>query len=299
MAERIMAYDLLISCPSDVAEYISTIELAVNYFNNNFGRLNGVIIRTIHWSKNAFPTMGAPPQALLNRQIVDGSDMVIGVFWTKFGTPTKDYGSGAEEEIERMIAQGKPVFLYFLDMPVSPSKIDHAQYARVCEFKKRHKGDGIYFEITDTNQLAIKFCDHLALYFGSVIHGPAFKKRNKKGEILWVDDRPENNVYERKTLEQYGLEFTLALSTQQALSSLRAHTFSLIISDMGRKEGPQEGYVLLNELRKTDQATPFIIYAGSRKPEHIKKVLEHGGQGCTNDPTELIELVIRNLLQGD
>ncbi len=299
MAKLCTVYDLLISCPSDVAKYVPMIELAANYFNNQFGRSNDVVIRTIHWSKNAYPAMGAPPQALLNRQIVDRSDMVVGLFWTKFGTPTEEYGSGAEEEIERMIAQGKPVFLYFLDVPVSPSEIDYGQYAKVREFKKRHKADGIYFEIKDPEHLAVKLCDHLALHFGSVLQGPALKERNKPGTILWVDDQPENNAYKRKTLEQYGLEFTLALSTRQALSILRTQSFSLIISDMGRKEGPREGYVLLDELRKTDRATPFLIYSNLPKEGHAERVLRHGGQGYTNDPAELVKLVIQNLLKGE
>lgn len=221
MSKSIIVYDLLISCASDVSEHISKIEYAVNSFNNNYGRLNDIIIRTIHWSKNAYPITesGRSPQELLNRQIVDDADMVVGIFWTRFGTPTKEYNSGVEEEIERMLSQKKQVFLYFLDSPVSPSKFDWEQYAKVTEFKERHKKDGIYFEIKDVTSLATKFCEHLALYFDSIIHGPAFKEENSKGEILWVDDRPENNVYERKTLEQYGLKFTLALSTQQALSN--------------------------------------------------------------------------------
>lgn len=299
MAKHCAVYDLLISCPSDVAEYIPMIELAVNYFNNHFGRLNDVVIRTVHWSKNARPAMGAPPQTLLNQQIVDGSDMVVGLFWTKFGTPTKEYGSGAEEEIERMIAQGKPVFLYFLDIPIPPSQLDCAQYEKVREFKKRHKTDGIYFEIRDPEHLAVKLCDHLTLHFGSVLQGSALKERSKTGTILWVDDEPENNAYKRRTLEQYGLEFTLALSTQQALSILRTQSFSLIISDMGRREGPREGYALLNELRKTDRTTPFLIYSNLPKEGIAEKVLRQGGQGYTNDPTELVRLVLQNLLTRD
>lgn len=72
--------------------------------------------------------------------------------------------------------------------------------------------------------------------------------------------------------------------------------FALVISDMGRKEGKQEGYVLLYEIRKKDKKIPFIIYAGSKKKEHINETLKRGGQGCTNSPSELIDLVIKNLL---
>jgi hypothetical protein len=43
---------------------------------------------------------------------------------------------------------------------------------------------------------------------------------NWHNQILWVDDRPENNVYERQAMESMGLQFTLALSTSEALDVL-------------------------------------------------------------------------------
>lgn len=296
MPNNIVVYDLLISCPSDVSEYVDILEKEVNHFNNFWGRTNNVIIRTRHWSKDSYSEFGSYPQKLLNKQIVDSSDMAIGVFWTRFGSPTENYGSGTEEEIERMISMNKQVFLYFLDKPISPSKIDHTQYEKIKQFMEDHKNKGIYFTIQDERTLAKKFRENLELYFDSIIRGTEFKKSSVKKEILWVDDRPENNTYERNTLEQYGLAFTLALSTEQALKYMEYNDFALIISDMGRKEGKQEGYVLLNEVRKKNKKIPFIIYAGSRKPEHIKETLKKGGQGCTNTPSELIDLVIKNLL---
>ena len=296
MPNNIVVYDLLISCPSDVSEYVDILEREVNHFNNFWGRTNNVIIRTRHWSKDAYSEFGSYPQELLNKQIVDSSDMAIGVFWTRFGSPTESYGSGTEEEIERMISMNKQVFLYFLDKPINPSKIDHTQYKKIEQFMDKYKNKGIYFIIQDEKTLAKKFRENLELYFDSIFRGMEFKKRSVKKEILWVDDKPENNTYERNTLEQYGLVFTLALSTEQALKYMEYNDFALIISDMGRKEGKREGYVLLNEVRKKNKKIPFIIYAGSKRLEHIKETLEKGGQGCTNTPSELIDLVIKNLL---
>ncbi len=64
---------------------------------------------------------------------------------------------------------------------------------------------------------------------------------NWRRQILWVDDRPDNNIYERKAIESMGLEFSLALCTEEALTLLSHRRFAAIISDMGRKEGPKEG----------------------------------------------------------
>lgn len=113
-----------------------------------------------------------------------------------------------------------------------------------------------------------------------------------KNRVLWVDDRPSNNVYERQAFEAQGIEFDLALSTSEALDKLLKNRYVAIISDMGRKEGPQEGYVLLEKLRSNGDLTPFIIYTRSNLPEHKKMAREKGAIGSTNRAEELFQLVM-------
>ena len=115
--------------------------------------------------------------------------------------------------------------------------------------------------------------------------------------ILWVDDRPENNTYERQAFEALGLRFTLAHSTDEAFERLAQTKFTAIISDMGRREGPREGYVLLDRLRLEDNNTPLFFYASSNSPEHKRETRAHGGQGCTNNAQELFEMVTRSVIQ--
>jgi CheY-like chemotaxis protein len=117
-------------------------------------------------------------------------------------------------------------------------------------------------------------------------------------KILWVDDRPSNNRYERKAMESMGLEFTLAESTEEARRILRTQRFAAIISDMGRREGPLEGYTLLEAVRATDKWTPFFIYAGSNAPQHRREAALRGAQGSTNNPQDLIETVTGALRAG-
>jgi CheY-like chemotaxis protein len=118
-----------------------------------------------------------------------------------------------------------------------------------------------------------------------------------RNHILWVDDRPENNTHERQAFEALGLKFTLALSTREAFERLAQTKFAAIISDMGRREGPREGYVLLDRLRKEGDRTPLFFYASSNALEHQRETREHGGQGCTNNARELFEMVTRAIIQ--
>jgi CheY-like chemotaxis protein len=121
---------------------------------------------------------------------------------------------------------------------------------------------------------------------------------NFANQVLWVDDRPENNVYERQAFEAVGITFKLSLNTQDALDQLSRHKFASVISDMGRKEGPREGYALLDAMRQKNDQTPLFFYATSRAPEHIRETKEHGGQGCTNDANELFQMVTRTVIRG-
>jgi len=117
--------------------------------------------------------------------------------------------------------------------------------------------------------------------------------------ILWVDDRPDNNIYERQVFESLGFTFELALSTDEALERLKDSRYGAIISDMGRPEGPREGYRLLEAVRASDRVTPFFIYASSNRPEHKREAAERGAQGSTNGASELVELVTQALSSHD
>jgi response regulator RpfG family c-di-GMP phosphodiesterase len=80
----------------------------------------------------------------------------------------------------------------------------------------------------------------------------------KPGErqVLWVDDRPANNVFERAALESYGIRFTLVESTSEAETLLAAGGFDAVISDLGRPDD-QAGLTLLRSCGAP--ATPSVL----------------------------------------
>ena len=119
-----------------------------------------------------------------------------------------------------------------------------------------------------------------------------------RNQILWVDDNPENNTYLQEAFEAMGLQVTLALSTKDAFQKLSQRQYATIISDMKRREGSREGYVLLDGLRETGDPTPLFFYSSRVKPEHRQETFEHGGQGCTSNPRELFEMVITAVRTG-
>jgi DNA-binding NarL/FixJ family response regulator len=63
---------------------------------------------------------------------------------------------------------------------------------------------------------------------------------------------------------------------------------------MGRPPDDRAGYTLLEKMRQLGQRTPFLIYSGSKKPEHVAEAQMRGAQGATNDPEELLDLALEH-----
>lgn len=122
-------------------------------------------------------------------------------------------------------------------------------------------------------------------------------RRVSEATILWVDDRPNNNIYERKSLEAIGASFVLATSTEEALEKINRQKVNVIISDMGRPPDNRAGYTLLEKLRASGNRTPFIIYAGSNAPEHKAEARRRGALGSTNRASELFSYVLTAINQ--
>jgi CheY-like chemotaxis protein len=110
--------------------------------------------------------------------------------------------------------------------------------------------------------------------------------------VLWVDDQPNNNVYERRALEVLGVKFVIATSTDEALQKANLPNIDAIISDMSRPPDNRAGYNLLERLRSLGNNKPYIIYASLNSQDLKDQAMSRGAIGSTNSPTELVEMVL-------
>jgi CheY-like chemotaxis protein len=114
-------------------------------------------------------------------------------------------------------------------------------------------------------------------------------------KLLWVDDRPDNNVYERQALINLGATVTTVIDTDQAMAQLSSKIrFDAIITDFARTRDPKAGYTLLGLVRKLSDPPPLVIYSASSTPAFVAEAVRRGAVGETNQPTELIKLVVRS-----
>jgi hypothetical protein len=128
-------YRVLIASPSDLPEERELATRAVHEWNDQHAVAESVVLLPVKWETHAMPESGVRPQAAINRQLVVGSDILVGMFWTKIGTSTGVADSGTVEEIDQFAANGKPALLYFSSRPIDPNKIDLKQHKKLRAFK--------------------------------------------------------------------------------------------------------------------------------------------------------------------
>src|SRR5579871_1904897 len=109
MPRETRCYEVLIASPGDVQAERQIIVECIDDWNAAHSRSSSVILQPRRWELDVYPELGDRPQEIINKQIVDTADIVLGVFWHRIGTPTGQAESGTVEEIERFVAAKRPV----------------------------------------------------------------------------------------------------------------------------------------------------------------------------------------------
>lgn len=156
--------NVLIASPSDVTEERDVVEKVLHAWNASHFERMGVMLHPIRWESHAYPASGARPQAIINKQIVESGDILIGIFGYRLGTPTGEAQSGTIEEIEEFRKAGKYVALYFSTADV-PRNADRAQLEALEAYKKERQKDTLYFEFEDASSLR----DHLTRHLPKIV----------------------------------------------------------------------------------------------------------------------------------
>ena len=106
-------------------------------------------------------------------------------------------------------------------------------------------------------------------------------------KLLWIDDNPENNRFERSLLEEAGASVNEAVSSDQAMRSLSHTAYDLILSDIRRGDDGEAGTNFLQVLIDEGRRMPVVFYVGQ-----VAGPTPPGAFGITDSPDELVHLVL-------
>jgi len=163
MAYSAKVFNVMIASPSDVAPERNIVREVIYEWNAVHSMQRYIVLLPLSWETHASPEMGKPPQKIINKQILDKCDLLVGVFWTRIGTATGDYSSGTVEEIEEHIESKKPTMLYFSNQPAHLDSVDAKQISKLKDFKKSCRGRGLLETYDDYSDFKEKFYRQLQL----------------------------------------------------------------------------------------------------------------------------------------
>jgi hypothetical protein len=117
--------------------------------------------------------------------------------------------------------------------------------------------------------------------------------------VLWVDDHPANNEWERRHLRPEGILFDNVVSTIEAIEQLCFSRYDLVITDLGRlgssDRSKAAGSDLLGHPVITEGGPPVIVYGGRTAVAQSDALRSRGAFGVADSWEDLHELVRRAL----
>jgi len=155
------SYRVLIASPSDLGEERQAATEALHDWNAQHSAAESVVSLPVNWETHARPQSGIRPRAAINRQLVRECDILMGMFWTNFGTSTGVAESGSVEEIDRFVAAGKPALLYFSNLPIEPNRMDLKQSKKLKTFKESTYGRALACSFTGVAEFRQMLFRHL------------------------------------------------------------------------------------------------------------------------------------------
>ena len=159
---------IMIASPGDVLQERQAVRDVIKNINY-WAVFANIRFETIDWENNTYPTNSNYPQNAINLQIGDSYDILIGIFWSKIGTPTPKYSSGSIEEIENALRKSQKnkninVMLYFKTDEIPSNSLDTNQIEKLGNYKKILSKKGVYYwEFKTANDFKNYLSQHLAL----------------------------------------------------------------------------------------------------------------------------------------
>ncbi|MBI5034502.1 MAG: winged helix-turn-helix domain-containing protein [Chloroflexi bacterium] len=197
------------------------------------------------WEKRTFPDAGTPQTVILTQIPIEQCDVLIGIFWRRFGTAPgmvrqsdgKPYLSGTEVEINEAFAarkqslNGRPIIMLYrkLDEPTGKmSDNDQLQYARVIQYFRECASDGehqaLVHEFTGQN-FAESLQEHLLRVvakleeddWGDARAFPRLPQSTDSGVAAEFEDDPQEKWLAQSRLTNNPFKHNLAQNEKQSL----------------------------------------------------------------------------------
>src|SRR5215510_10728967 len=170
--EQVHVLRIIVASPGDVQAERDALPAVLEELNRGIAAERGLRLELGRWETDAYPGFHPDgPQGLIDPLLrIEDCDVLIGVFWKRFGTPTMEAQSGTEHEFRRAYAawqqhQRPHIMMYFNQKPYAPKRPDELdQWRQVLEFKQQFPKEGLWWPYNGKNQFERLVRRHLTQF---------------------------------------------------------------------------------------------------------------------------------------
>jgi hypothetical protein len=214
---------VVVASPGDVNAEREIVSAAAEELNRSISADRGLRLEVVRWETDAHPGFHADgPQGIIDPILrIEDCDVLVGIFWKRFGTPTKGDTSGAAHEFRLAYEAWKKnrrpqVMVYFKQKPYAPrSKEETDQWGQVLEFRREFPKEGLWWPYRGTTD----FEKLLRMHLGNFIRTkyPLTPTRHDAPSVQTLaGSQPDYFQVQAKIISEYARTFVGREPAQQA-----------------------------------------------------------------------------------
>jgi tetratricopeptide (TPR) repeat protein len=177
---------VVVASPGDVKPERDIVPKVVDEVNRTIARERSLTLEVHRWETDSHPGFHPEgPQGLIDPILkIEDCDLLIGIFWRRFGTPVSDAKSGTEHEFriayKAWKKKHKPqIMVYFSQKAYAPkSKEETDQWGLVLQFKKDFPKEGLWWDYKNKPEFETFLRNHLTQFLQE--QSPIETKSEKK-----------------------------------------------------------------------------------------------------------------------
>ena len=170
--QQVSLLNIVVASPGDVQAERDMLPELIAEINRSVAADRNLRLELSRWETDTHPGFHADgPQGTIDPLLkIEDCDLLIGVFWHRFGTPTKDAGSGTEHKFrlayQTWRTKGRPqLMVYFNQKAYTPkSKQETDQWGKVLDFRNNFPKEGLWWPYRGKAQFTTLVRNHLTQY---------------------------------------------------------------------------------------------------------------------------------------
>jgi len=178
--KQVRVLKIVVASPGDVQAERDAIPAIVEELNKGIADECSVRLEVYRWETDAYPGFHPEgPQGQIDRGLrIEDCDLLIGIFWKRFGTPVHDAQSGTEHEIrlalESCEKMGRPqLMIYFNQAPHEPqSPAEKDQWQQVLDFKQSLSQKVLWWDYNGKDEFPNLVRQHLTQFIRDQLPHP-------------------------------------------------------------------------------------------------------------------------------